>query len=90
MNNQFRVFSISFLALLFVSMQAFAIEAYPSNWFVNMKNNQVQVLLRSMNDNFSKATVKVNYTGVVLKATSHFENGHYIAVDLEISPLAKP
>ena len=90
MNNQFKAFSISFLALLFVSMQAFAIEAYPSNWFVNMKNNQVQVLLRSTNDNFSKATVKVNYTGVVLKATRHFENGHYIAVDLEISPLAKP
>jgi glycosidase len=84
--------SIVFLCITisFVSIKAFALEAYPSNWFVNMKNNKVQVLLRSTNDNFSKATVKVVYPGVVLKSISHFENGHYIAVDLEISPLAKP
>ena len=90
MNAKFKSIVFLCITISFVSIKAFALEAYPSNWFVNMKNNKVQVLLRSTNDNFSNATVKVVYPGVVLKSISHFENGHYIAVDLEISPLAKP
>jgi glycosidase len=90
MNAKFKSIVFLCITISFVSIKAFALEAYPSNWFVNMKNNKVQVLLRSTNDNFSKATVKVIYPGVVLKSIKHFENGHYIAVDLEISPLAKP
>lgn len=90
MNNQFKVFSISFLALLFVSMQAFAIEAYPSNWFVQMKWNKVQVLLRATDADFSKATITVAYPGITVQKIHHFENGHYIAVDLIIQPTAKP
>ncbi len=90
MNNQFKSFSISFLALLFVSMQAFAIEAYPSNWFVQMKWNKVQVLLRSADADFSKATIAIVYPGVTVQKIHHFENGHYIAVDLLIQPTAKP
>ena len=66
------------------------IDAYPSNWFVNMNYNKVQVLLRSTSSDFTKASVQVNYPGVALKKTQHFENGHYIAVDVEISPNAKP
>lgn len=80
----------TFLSVLIFSMQAFAIEAYPSNWFVQMKWNKVQVLLRATDADFSKATVSVNYPGVVLQKTHHFENGHYIAVDLLIQPSAKP
>jgi glycosidase len=75
---------------LMVSIQGWAIEAYPSNWFVQMNYNKVQVLLRSTEINFSKATVKVNYPGVQLKKTHAFENKHYIALDIDISALAKP
>lgn len=80
----------TFLGVLFFSIQALAIEAYPSNWFVQMKWNKVQVLLRATDADFSKATVSVNYPGVVLQKTHHFENGHYIAIDLLIQPTAKP
>ena len=66
------------------------IDAYPSNWFANMNYNKVQVLLRSTSSDFTKASVQVNYPGVALKKTQHFENGHYIALDIEISPTAKP
>ncbi len=66
------------------------VELYPSNWFVNMHARNVQVLLRCETANYSKATIQVNYTGVTLKKVHHFENGHYIAVDLEISTNAKP
>jgi glycosidase len=66
------------------------VTAYPSNWFVNMNYNKVQVLLRAKNTDYSKATVQVNYPGVVLKGVKHFENGHYMALEIEISGSAKP
>ena len=90
MNYSIKSIIGTFLSVLFFSMQAFAIEAYPSNWFVQMKWNKVQVLLRATDADFSKATVSVNYPGVVLQKTHHFENGHYIAIDLLIQPTAKP
>lgn len=83
-------FAFVFLMTLMVSIQGWAIEAYPSNWFVQMNYNKLQVLLRSTEINFSKATVKVNYPGVQLKKTHAFENKHYIALDIDISALAKP
>ena len=90
MNYSIKSIIGTFLSVLFFSMQAFAIEAYPSNWFVQMKWNKVQVLLRATDADFSNATVSVNYPGVVLQKTHHFENGHYIAIDLLIQPTAKP
>ncbi len=86
-----RVFSLLGLLLFTVTnIVAQNIEAYPGNWFVNMNYNKVQVLLRSTNADFSKATVQVNYPGVKLKKTQHLENGHYLAVDIEISANTKP
>ena len=86
-----KVFSVLVLTFLtYSSIVAQNIDSYPSNWFVNMNYNKVQVLLRSTSSDFTKASVQVNYPGVALKKTQHFENGHYIAVDVEISPNAKP
>lgn len=90
MNDKSKVIGFSIFTLLFLSIQSFAIEAYPSNWFVQMKWNKVQVLLRSVDADFSKATISINYPGVILKKIHHFENEHYIAVDLVILPTAKP
>ena len=86
-----RIFSV--LALSFFTITnsiAQQIDAYPSNWFANMNYNKVQLLLRSTSVDFSKATVETNYPGVVLKKTTHFKNGHYIALDVEINANAKP
>jgi len=71
-------------------LNAQAVEFYPSNWFVNMKNKQVQVLIRASNENFSNATLKIQYEGVQLQKVHHFSNGHYIAADIVISEKAKP
>ena len=90
MKRAFYVPVLTIVGLLLSTIQATATEAYPSNWFVNMKYNQVQVLLRSVDADFSKATIAVNYPGVKVKKIHHFENGHYIAVDLEIVATAKP
>ena len=81
---------LSMIGFLLLTIQTNATEAYPSNWFVNMKYNQVQVLLRSTDADFSKASIAVNYPGVKVQKIHHFENGHYIAVDLEIGAMAKP
>jgi len=86
--NRITIFSIVLLVLL--NIQVNATEAYPSNWFVSMKYNKVQVLLRSLDADFRKATIVINYPGVTLQKIHHFENGHYIAVDIEISANAKP
>jgi hypothetical protein len=90
MKRAFYVPVLIIVGLLLPTMQATATEAYPSNWFVNMKYNQVQVLLRSVDADFSKATIAINYPGVKVQKIHHFENGHYIAVDLEIVATAKP
>ena len=71
------------------TLSAQAVEFFPSNWFVSMKNKQVQVLIRASNENFSNATLKIKYPGVQLKKIHHFSNGHYIAADLVISETAK-
>jgi hypothetical protein len=90
MKRAFYVPILSIIGFLLLTVQSYATEAYPSNWFVNMKYNQVQVLLRSADADFSKATIAVNYPGVKVQKIHHFENGHYIAVDLEIGAAAKP
>ena len=80
------------VVLIFIcnTLHAQAVEFYPSNWFVQMKNKQVQVLIRATNENFSNAKLKVQYPGVQLQKVHHFSNGHYIAADLIIGETAKP
>ena len=90
MKRAFYVPVLTIVGLLLSTIQATATEAYPSNWFVGMKHNQVQVLLRSVDADFSKATVAINYPGVKVQKIHHFENGHYIAVDLVIAANATP
>jgi glycosidase len=85
-----RVVGIIAILLLSKSMIAQSVEFYPSNWFVQMKNKKVQVLIRSVNDDFTKAGLQINYPGVHLQKIHHFNNGHYMAADLLIDEHAKP
>ena len=73
-----------------ISLSAQTIEAYPTNWFVQMKYNKVQVLLRKPSSFKNNAQVQINYPGVKLLKTHHFANPNYLAVDIEISNTAKP
>ncbi len=85
-----RVGCILVLSFAFISLLAQSIEFYPSNWFVQMKNKQVQVLIRASNMDFTNASLQVNYPGVRLQKLHHFSNGHYIAADLLIEPSTQP
>jgi len=80
------------LAGWFLAVTSFSqsVEVYPPNWWVGMKMNSVQLLLRSADPAFSKQTFTVDYAGVSITKSHTFENGKYIALDVTISPDAKP
>jgi glycosidase len=61
----------------------------PTNWYVGMKNPDLQVLIygnKIANHNLSL----LPYSGVKLKKVQKAENPNYLFADLEISKLAKP
>ena len=84
-------FMIALLAIVcHFSLSAQSIDVYPTNWFVQMKYNKVQILLRKTSSFKTNAKVQVSYPGVRLIKTHYFKNLNYIAVDVEISTTAKP
>ena len=65
-------------------------ELYPGNWWVGMKWNKVQILVRGTGDNFNSQNVNITYPGVQLQKVNRLSNSHYYALDLVISAAAKP
>lgn len=63
---------------------------YPTNWWVGMKMNKVQILVHGDYNGFGKEQPRINYPGVTLVKKHVFENGEYMALDVSISPAAKP
>jgi len=66
------------------------IELYPTHWWVNMKNKEVQLLLKSVDPSFNQSTVSIAYPGVTLNKVHPLDNGKYLALDLTIDASAKP
>jgi len=60
----------------------------PTNWWVGMKNPNVQLLVHG--PNAGTLTYTVAYPGVKLLKTSTVENPNYAFIDLAIAPTAKP
>ncbi len=83
-----------FLAIAFLSVTSYSFaqyaKLYPTNWWVGMKWNKVQVLVYGEYDGFNKETVRINYPGVKLLKTTALENGKYMALDLEIAATTLP
>lgn len=61
---------------------------HPTNWWIGMKNPNVQLLIYGKN--IHKAAVSVNYAGVRVLKTHTVENPNYLFVDLAISKATKP
>ena len=85
------IFSISFL-LLFISLKPIAqqTKVYPTNWWIGMKWNKVQILVYNNEKSIKNNEVKINYPGVVLNKIHRLENEKYLALDVTISSTAKP
>ena len=63
-------------------------KCYPTNWWVGMKWNKVQVMVHG--DAIASGGITINYPGVKLEKINKVENGNYVFLDLSISPVAKP
>src|SRR4030095_10196420 len=84
--------TIFFLVCSFVIEQSFSqntIEVYPSNCWVGMKWNKVQLMIHEKN--ISNQTFLLSpYAGVKLLKVNKVENPNYVFLDLSIGPDAKP
>jgi glycosidase len=65
-------------------------DIYPSNWWVGMKMNHVQLLIRSGDKTLSGKKIGIDYPGIRLLKVHRFENPKYTAIDIVISSTAKP
>jgi neopullulanase len=82
--------SLFIVTLVFISASTYAqTSLYPTNWWVGMKWNKVQILVYNPTKSFKTTEVKINYAGVVLNKVTKLENEKYLAVDLTITPTAK-
>jgi neopullulanase len=81
------------LALLVVTFsQLFAQNATisrinPTNWWVGMKNPNLQLLIYGTN--LKGSTVKIDFPGVVIQQVYEVENPNYLFLDLKIAPETK-
>lgn len=66
------------------------IQVYPTNWFIGMQWNKVQLVVKSTHEGFSKEKPGIQYPGVQLVKTHQLENSKYLVLDLSIAPTAKP
>lgn len=85
--KKYFVFLFIFSSLSVSELHA-QIKAYPSHWWVGMKQNSLQIMLHSSSD-LSKS-VKVKYPGLVVTKVHQPENKHYLFVDLLLLPTIKP
>lgn len=79
--------------LSFLSGQTSAntqIRLNPTNWWIGMKWDQVQLLVYLPKDGFNTNEVSVTYPGVKLRKVHRLQNSHYFALDIYISPQTKP
>ncbi len=87
----FLFFTVIFFTAAFAQSESF--QCYPTNWWVGMKWNKVQIMVHSesnLNVWADGSTVKINYPGVKLVNIHKAENRKYLFLDLEISPFARP
>ncbi|TYZ14486.1 alpha-amylase [Hymenobacter lutimineralis] len=85
----YRLLLAALLLPLWAAAQAPAItRVNPTNWFVGMKNPNVQLLVYG--PNAGTLTYTITYPGVKLTKASTVENPNYAFLDLTIAATAKP
>ena len=89
MKNRFLLLLLPFLLPILAAAQAVSIDRVnPTNWWVGMKNPNVQLLVHGPGAGTLAYTV--SYPGVKLLKTSTVDNPNYAFLDLSIAPTAKP
>ncbi|HZI00743.1 MAG TPA: cyclomaltodextrinase N-terminal domain-containing protein, partial [Flavisolibacter sp.] len=82
-----------FICFAVLSIHTFANElkltgVYPTNWWIGMKNRNLQLMLHG--ENVAAHTFTITNPGVKLLKIHKPENKNYVFLDLLILPAAKP
>jgi neopullulanase len=64
-------------------------DLYPSNWWIGMKYNKIQVMIHG-NGIGTHTDFAVNYPGVSIQKVNKFSNQNYVILDVTISTSARP
>jgi neopullulanase len=86
-----------FLYYTWIVVGAFAqnqILVYPTNWFVQMKMNNLQLMFHQEDRSevlaYDKLTITCSSADIKIKKINTVENPRYVFVDIAIAPTAKP
>jgi len=82
-------FLVTFYSCSDLSAQNASYNCYPTNWWVGMKWNMVQIMIHG-NDIGNGDAYTINYPGVKLEKVNKVDNKDYVFLDINISPAAKP
>ena len=83
---------LTFLLVTFFIIEAKAqLNVFPSNWWVGMKLNNIQLLVQREEGKIfaDKISVSTNNVGVRINKYAIQENKRYITIDISIAPTAK-
>jgi len=84
---------IFFFVCSFIIEQSFSqnsVEVYPSNWWVGMKMNKIQLMIYGRNVSENVHFVQTKYSGIKILNFHRVENKNYLFIDLEIQNIANP
>lgn len=76
--------------LLFQDVKADLLKVYPSNWWVGMKMNRIELLIRNTGATMEVKNVSVSYPGIRILRFFQPENKKYLLVELELSAKTQP
>jgi len=65
------------------------VQVYPPSWWVGMKTNNIQLLIRSTSE-LAVDKININHPGITITGRHSFENRRYAAIDISISDIAQP
>lgn len=81
---------LSFFLLLVLQAGALDIHGiYPSNWWVGMKDNKLQLMVYGK-DVASYTGASIAHPNVAVKKVTRLESPNYLFIDVTIAPAAKP
>ncbi|MDE3142624.1 MAG: glycoside hydrolase family 13 protein, partial [Bacteroidota bacterium] len=89
MKYKFTVFVVAFFCVT-INIYAQYATVYPTNWWVGMKHNKIQLLIKSDHEQFNKEQLRINYSGITVTKINQLDNSKYISADITIANTVKP
>ncbi|MEY2596222.1 MAG: hypothetical protein RI965_1494 [Bacteroidota bacterium] len=88
MNSKFVRLTVTFFLLSLHLFSYAQFQVYPTHWWIGMKSKSLQLMIHhpeGVPDN-----IRIKQPGIAIKKIYQADNKHYLFVDLDILPTAKP